>query len=89
MTLRELKDWVNSLLEEDLDKSVGYNSKDYCISGFVNKIELAPEDLYWLGDDDPSNLYPLSELKEMYDYEDEEIENMMIEIHKGDPIITI
>lgn len=89
MTLRELKDWVNNLPEDNLDKPLTYNSEYYCISGFIEKVEIAPEDLYWLGDDDPSDLYSLSELFEMYDYTEEEIYQFEIAIHKGDPIIFI
>lgn len=85
MTLRELKAWVNNISEEDLDKPLGYQSENYCISGFVEDIIQVEEDYYWLEDDDPSDLYTREEL--LQDYDEEEIDKFMIEIHKGDPVI--
>lgn len=85
MELRKLKDWVNSLSEEDLNKPLGYHGSDYCISGFVHDVIITTEDYYWLGEDDPSSLYTLKELQDNYD--EDEISKFMIEIHKGDPII--
>jgi len=87
MKLRELKEWINSVSEEDLEKTLSFTSEYE--SGLVYSIEFAKEDLYWLGDDDPSQLYTKKELIEDNYLEEDEIDNLEIEIHKGDPIISI
>ena len=87
MNLKELKEWVNSLSEEDLDKSLGYYSPDYSLSGVAYEIKQSDVDLYYFGDD-PAALYSKNELIHEYDYTEEEINNLMIEIHKGDYLIV-
>lgn len=86
MKIKQLKKWINSLPESEMDKELNYYSPDYCMSGFVTKVDIATEDLYWLGDDDPSRLWTLEELSSD-GYTEEEIEYFLIEIHKGDYLI--
>jgi hypothetical protein len=86
MKLRELKKFVNSLTEDQLDKPVIYNSKRYSLSGVIEMIKKAPGNLYNTGEDDPAELYTRKQLKE-HGYDNEEIEEMDIEIQKGDIVI--
>ena len=69
-----------------MDKELGYYS-DFA-SGFVNEIAIAEQDLYYLGEDDPSMLYTYDQLIED-GYEDEEIDGFTIEIFKGDYLILL
>jgi len=86
MKLQEFKDWINSLPESEMSKELGYCGQFE--SGFVNEIEIAKEDLYYLEDEDPSLLYTYDEL--IRDgYQEEEIENFTIEIFKGNYIILL
>lgn len=88
MTVRELKKVLEGFSEEDLDKHVGYHFPDMCCSGFIIGFNSAPEDLYYDGMDDPSDLKTREELLE--DYTEREIDgNFIIEIHQGDPIILL
>ena len=89
MTVRELKEILDNIPEEALDKDIGYNYPDMSCSGFIEGFELAKEDLYYYGDDDPSDLMTKEDLL-MWGHEEEQIESeWIIEIHKGDPIIKI
>ncbi len=88
MKLKDLKKWVNSLTDEQLEQDLLYNSEEYSISGTVNKIEKAKQNLYWTGDDDPSELYTLKQLKDE-GYDKEDIEGFEIEIPKGSFYIKI
>ena len=45
MKLKDLKKWVNSLTNEQLEQDLLYNSEEYSISGKVHKIEKAKQDL--------------------------------------------
>lgn len=89
MTLLELKTWVNSLSESDLKKELLYNSEEYSISGVVGEIKKASENLYWLGDDDPSPLYTKKQLRDEHGMDSEEIAECEIEIPKGGYYISI
>lgn len=88
MKLKDLKKWVNSLTDEQLEQDLLYNSEEYSISGTVNKIEKTKQNLYWTGDDDPSKLYTLKQLKDE-GYDKEDIEGFEIEIPKGSFYIKI
>lgn len=88
MKLKDLKKWVNSLTDEQLEKHLLYNSEEYSISGKVHKIEKAKQNLYYIGDDDPAELYTLKQLKED-GYEKEDIEGFEIDIPKGSFYIKI
>lgn len=88
MKLKDLKKWVNSLTDEQLEQDLLYYSEEYSISGEVNKIEKAKQNLYWTGDNDPSELYTLKQLKDE-GYDKEDIEGFEIEIPKGSFYIKI
>ena len=89
MTVRELREILNNIPEEALDKDIGYNYPDMSCSGFIEGFELAKEDMYYDGEDDPSELKTKDELLKLGHDENEIASNFMIEIHKGDPIIKI
>lgn len=88
MKLKDLKDWVNKLTNEQLEQHLLYNSEEYSISGKVHKIEKAKTNLYYTGEDDPAKLYTLKQLKDD-GYEKEDIEGFEIEIPKGSFYIKI
>ncbi len=88
MKLKDLKKWVNRLTDEQLEQDLLYNSEEYSISGKVNKIEKASQDLYYTGEDDPAPLYTLKQLKDD-GWEKEDIEGFDIEIPKGSFYIKI
>ena len=89
MTVRELKEILDNIPEEALDKNIGFVHSDMNGSGFIEEFELAKEDLYYYGGDDPSDLMTKEDLL-MWGHEEEQIESeWIIEIHKGDPIIKI
>lgn len=88
MKLKDLKKWVNTLTKEQLEQELLYNSEEYSISGVVNKIEKAKSNLYCTGDDDPSLLYTMKQLKED-GYDKEDIEEFEIEIPRGSFYIKI
>lgn len=89
MTVRELKELLSNVPEELLDQSIGYHFPDMSCSGFIEGFELAKEDMYYDGEDDPSELKTKDELLKLGYDENEIYANFMIEIHKGDPIIKI
>lgn len=82
MKLRELKKWVNTLSDEQLKQEVVYNSKDLGLSGVVRKVVKARSNLYYTGEDDPSELHTKKELKEQ-GYDNEDISGLEIEMEKG------
>jgi hypothetical protein len=49
---------------EQLEQDLLYNSEEYSLSGVVNKIEKAKNNLYYTGEDDPAQLYTKKQLKE-------------------------
>jgi len=50
MKLKDLKAWLDSLPEQELEKELLYNSMDYGISGPVGEITHTEENLYYIGD---------------------------------------
>ena len=86
MILKDFKKWVNSLSEDELQQTLIYNSDELCISGVVQKIVKAKENLYLLDENDI-----LSTKKDLLNmgYEKDEIEELTIEIHKGSFYILI
>jgi hypothetical protein len=88
MKLKDLKKWVNSLSDVQLEQYLLYNSDEYSISGKVNKIEKAKTNLYYTGEDDPAQLYTLKQLKDE-GYEKEDIDGFEIEIPKDSFFIKI
>lgn len=87
MQLKELKEILNSMSVEQLKKElIVTDCSEAIIVGYV-EAEFATEDLYYIGNNDPSELYVLSELKDQY--EQEEIDNMEIIVNKGDLIFEL
>lgn len=89
MKLQDFKTWINSLSEKELDQELMYNSEEYSISGVVDKIEKAEENLYYAGEDDPSPLYTKKQLKTEMGMDSEEIAECEIEIPKGAYFIKV
>lgn len=83
MKLKELKKILDKLTPEQLEQKLAYMSQEYGLSGAVNKITKAKSNLYWNGDDDPSELFTKKQLLEE-GYDKEEIDEMTIEIKKGE-----
>lgn len=81
MKLKDLKEWVNKLPAEDLERDLLYNSMDYGISGTVSEITKTDENLYYVGDD-PVLLHTKEELKQR-GFTDNEISDLEVEIPKG------
>jgi hypothetical protein len=87
MTIRDLKKFVDTLSDKQLDGELLYNSQEHSISGVVGKICIAKENLYHNGDDDPSPLYTKKELKKDLGLDSEEISELEIEVPKGSIVI--
>ena len=85
MQLKELKEILNSMSVEQLNKELIVIDCSEAIVGYA-EAEFATEDLYYIGDD-PSELYVLSELQDQY--EQEEIDDMEIIVNKGDLIFEL
>ena len=85
MQLKELKEILNSMSVEQLNKELIVIDCSEAIVGYA-EAEFATEDLYSIGND-PSELYVLSELKDQY--EQEEIDDMEIIVNKGDLIFEL
>lgn len=83
MKLKHLKKLLDKMTEEQLNQEFFYNSKGLSISGTVLSINKAKANLWYTGDDDPSTLYTMKELKEEFEYDKYEIESFTLEIPKG------
>lgn len=77
---------LKQLSQDELKKPIIYNSDNLCLSGIVSGFGKAKTNLYWDGSDYPSQLKTKKEWKE-YGYDNEEISEMEILIHKGDFVI--
>jgi hypothetical protein len=88
MILKDLKKWVNTLTDEQLEQPLLYYSEEYSISGHISKVEKAKVNLYTTGEDDPAPLYTLKELRND-GYLKEDIDCFDIEIPKGSFYIKI
>lgn len=88
MKLKDLKRLLDKLTPKQLNKELLYNSDRYSISGEVSSVKTVSANLYYTGEDDPAKLYTRKQLKEN-GYTVEEIEDMEIEICKGDIVINI
>ena len=86
MQLKELKEILDSMSVEQLKQELVIFAFNKTVSGYP-EVEFATEDLYYTGEDDPSELYVLSELKDQY--EQEEIDSMEIIVNKGDLIFEL
>lgn len=81
MKLRDFKEWINKLSEEELDKDLMYNSIDYGISGNVNEITKSDDNLYFVGDD-PVLLHTREDLLKR-GFSEEQINKFEVEIPEG------
>lgn len=81
MKLKDFKNWINTLSEEELDKDLMYNSIDYGISGNVNEINRCDNNLYFVGDD-PVLLHTREELLKR-GFTTDEIDSFEVEIPEG------
>jgi hypothetical protein len=81
MKLRDLKNWINKLSDEELDKELMYNSLDYGIAGSVQEINKSEDDLYFVGDE-PALLHTKEEL-EQRGFSQDEISDFDVEIPEG------
>lgn len=86
MQLKELKEILNSMSTEQLKQELVVFAFNKTISGYP-EVGFAEEDLYYTGEDDPSELLTLSELQDQYEQED--IDCMEIIINKGDLFIEL
>ncbi|MEO6682171.1 MAG: hypothetical protein ABIN48_05040 [Ginsengibacter sp.] len=85
LKLKDLKKALDKMSKEQLEQNMVYSSDNYSLSGTVTGIGRAKATLYYTGEDDPSELYTMKQLKE--DYDKEEIEGFTVEIKKGDFVI--
>ncbi len=81
MKLKELKIWLNTLSDAELEKELLYNSMDYGISGPVSEINRSDNNLYYVGDE-PVLLHTKDELKQR-GYSENQISRLNVEIPKG------
>lgn len=81
MKLKDLKLWLDSLPESELEKELIYNSTEYGISGPLGEVDYAHDNLYYTGDE-PTLLHTKRELM-MQGYSAAEVKNLDVEIPKG------
>lgn len=81
MKLKDLKNWVNKLSDDELEKELLYNSMDYGISGNVTEINKSDDDLYYVGDE-PVLLHTRDDLKKR-GFSENQISEFDIEIPQG------
>ena len=81
MKLKDLKNWVNQLPEEELERELLYNSLDYGISGNITEINKSDDNLYYVGDE-PALLHTKEELQQR-GYSENEITDFDVEIPEG------
>jgi hypothetical protein len=70
MKLKDLKEIIDNLSEEQLDGEL--IAKGQYWDGVVYAAKPSEENLYWLGDDDPSELITEDEMKERVEEEGED-----------------
>ena len=81
MKLKDLKNWVNQLPDEELERELLYNSLDYGISGNITEINKSDDNLYYVGDE-PALLHTKEELQQR-GYSESEIIEFDVEIPEG------
>lgn len=81
MKLKDLKNWLEGLNEEELEKELYYNSLDYGISGKVNELNRTDDNLYYVGDD-PVLLHTCHDLVKR-GYTQRQINEMDVEVPAG------
>lgn len=87
MKLKDLKEWVNKLPDDELERDLLYNSMDYGISGNVTEINKTDDNLYYVGDD-PVLLHTKEELKQR-GFTEKQITELDIEIPEGSYYIEL
>ena len=87
MKLFELKKWIESVSDADLEKDLIIYSENPCITDFVKSIEILEEDLYYLEYDDPNCLFTKSQMLDN-GYMEDEIDPVNIELFKGMCVVT-
>lgn len=86
MKLKKLKQILNKLPDNELNKELLFMSEEYSLSGIVSDIKKAKQNLYTTHEDDPSPLYTLKQLREQ-GLDKEGIDSADIEIPKGSFIL--
>lgn len=81
MKLKELKNKLSKLNKVQLEQDFIVIAQERTLSGF-GEARVSNSNLYWDGEDDPSNLYTKTELLEQ-DYDKEDIDGMELIIKKG------
>ncbi|MFP9099146.1 hypothetical protein ACLI09_08840 [Flavobacterium sp. RHBU_24] len=81
MKLKDLKNWLNTLSDEELEKELLYNSMEYGISGKVEEINHTDDNLYYVGDQ-PVLLHTKYDL-EKRGFTAKQIDALEIEIPQG------
>jgi len=81
MKLKDLKLWLSTLPDEELEKELLYNSMDYGISGPIAEISKSDDNLYYVGDE-PVLLHTKEELKQR-GFSDKQISHLDVEIPQG------
>lgn len=81
MKLKDLKSWLDSLPESELEKELIYHSTEYGIGAPLGEVDYAYDDLYYVGDE-PALLHTKRELK-MQGYSAADISSLEVEIPKG------
>lgn len=87
MTLKELKAWLDTLPEHELERDLLYNSMDYGISGNVTEISKADHNLYYVGDE-PVLLHTEQELIQR-GYTKTQVKKLDVEIPAGSYYIEL
>lgn len=89
MILNELKEWINTLTEEELKGNIAYFNETCGFSGFCTKIAEIDEDLYFVEIDDELTFMTRSQLLEdsSETFSEEEIAYMSPDLYVGDYLI--
>ena len=81
MKLKDLKVWLSTLNEEELEEELYYNSLDYGISGKVTELTRSDENQYYVGDD-PVLLHTKDDLVKR-GYSKKQISDLEVEVPAG------
>ena len=81
MKLKDLKNWLNTLSDDELEKELLYNSMEYGIAGKVGEINRTDDNLYYVGDE-PVLLHTKSDL-EKRGFTGKQIDELDVEIPQG------
>lgn len=81
MKLKDLKNWLNTLSDNELEKELLYNSMEYGISGKVGEINRTDDNLYYVGDE-PVLLNTRGDL-EKRGFTHKQIDELDVEIPQG------